>query len=138
MILKHSHVKQVSSITSELNKDQSYNAGTILSSMNSEADISAKEVFIQHLESNLGDPALFPGTQNIEAQTIKILGELFDLPSSGTGRILTGGSEANITALWAIRNKVRKKFQETPHTQLEISYLPPLPPYCLINSTNSG
>ena len=79
-----------------------------------------EEIFIQNLENNLGDPALFPGTQNIESLTIKILGELFDLPPSGTGRILTGGSEANITALWAIRNKVRKELQGSPHNQLEI------------------
>ena len=91
-----------------------------MSSMNSEADMYAKEVFIHHLECNLGDPALFPGTQNVEGLTIKILGQLFDLPPSGTGRILTGGSEANITALWAIRNKVREEIEQTPYTQLEI------------------
>jgi tyrosine decarboxylase/aspartate 1-decarboxylase len=72
--------------------------------MNSQADERAKAKFFDHLEKNLGDPALFPGTGNIEKYVIGILGGLFDLPDTGTGKILTGGSEANITALWAIRN----------------------------------
>ncbi len=93
----------------ELAKDQQYSTGRILSSMNSQAEKSAYDIFIQHLDKNLGDPALFPGTKNAEKNTIDILGRLVDLPKTGTGLILTGGSEANITAIWAIRNYKIKK-----------------------------
>ena len=120
MIQNNSRQQQPFDINSELIKDHSYADGTILSSMNTEAEESARDFFIQHLERNLGDPALFPGTQNIEAYTINILGNLFDLPSSGTGSVLTGGSEANITALWAIRNKMRSEISPDLHNKLEI------------------
>ncbi|MHA2032908.1 MAG: tyrosine decarboxylase MfnA, partial [Candidatus Kariarchaeaceae archaeon] len=60
----------------ELAKDQQYSTGKILSSMNSKAEKSAHDIFIQHLDKNLGDPALFPGTQNTERNVIDILGRL--------------------------------------------------------------
>ncbi|MHA1977471.1 MAG: tyrosine decarboxylase MfnA [Candidatus Hodarchaeales archaeon] len=104
----------------ELERDHSYINGQILSSMNCHADFDAREVFIENLESNLGDPALFPGTVNIEAHVIRVLGQLFNLPDTGTGLILTGGSEANITALWAIRNNERKRENHSESGPLEI------------------
>ncbi|MFX0211971.1 MAG: pyridoxal-dependent decarboxylase, partial [Candidatus Hodarchaeota archaeon] len=98
------HINDSSGTEKRLNKDFSYSTGKVLSSMNCKADPIALEVFRKSLEKNLGDPALFPGTAAIETHVIKILGSLFDLPPSGTGVILSGGSEANLTALWAIRN----------------------------------
>jgi len=106
-------VNQSFSIKEELKKDFSYSKGKVLSSMNCEADPFAQDVFRDNLEKNLGDPALFPGTMNIEDHVITILGRLFQLPSSGTGVILSGGSEANVTALWAIRNNKNLNL-ETP------------------------
>ena len=104
----------------ELTKDQKYSTGRILSSMNSKAEKSAQDIFIQHLDKNLGDPALFPGTQTTEKNVIDILGRLVDLPKTGTGLILTGGSEANITAIWAIRNYKNKKKGSNSDSPLEI------------------
>ncbi|MCK4849266.1 MAG: tyrosine decarboxylase MfnA [Candidatus Heimdallarchaeota archaeon] len=104
----------------ELTKDQKYSNGKILSSMNSEADKSANDIFIQHLNKNLGDPALFPGTRKAERNVIEILGRLVDLPKTGTGLILTGGSEANITAIWAIRNYRMKQMDQVKNLPLEI------------------
>ncbi len=92
----------------ELNKDFSYSSGQILSSMNSEP--LARDIFTKYLHTNLGDPALFKGTANIEQYVVRILGELVNLPSEGRGVILTGGSEANVTALWSIRNYKIKNF----------------------------
>lgn len=114
-----STVKEIN-LKSELEKDLSYANGQILSSMNCQAEVQAREIFIQNLESNLGDPALFPGTKNIESHVIRILGQLFDLPENGTGLILTGGSEANITALWAIRNNERDRKDLSNSRPLEI------------------
>ncbi|MHA1946577.1 MAG: tyrosine decarboxylase MfnA [Candidatus Hodarchaeales archaeon] len=104
----------------ELAKDQKYSTGRILSSMNSKAEKSAHDIFIQHLDKNLGDPALFPGTQITERNVIDILGRLVDLPKTGTGLILTGGSEANITAIWAIRNYKNQKNGFNNDSPLEI------------------
>jgi tyrosine decarboxylase/aspartate 1-decarboxylase len=92
----------------ELTKDFNYTQGQILSSMNSLAYPLAQDVFCANLNKNLGDPALFPGATNIEKYVIGILGNLYQIPSSGVGVVLSGGSEANITALWSIRNQMIK------------------------------
>ncbi|MHA1801001.1 MAG: tyrosine decarboxylase MfnA [Candidatus Heimdallarchaeaceae archaeon] len=91
-------------INHELSKDFDYSTGKILSSMNSDAPPGVKSSFMLNIHRNLGDPALFPGTARIEKKVIQIIGSFFDLPENGTGVIISGGSEANITALWAIRN----------------------------------
>ncbi|MFX0181526.1 MAG: tyrosine decarboxylase MfnA [Candidatus Hodarchaeota archaeon] len=109
--LDSSHLFNTLDLEKEIECDSSYSTGQILSSMNSEPDTLARNVFINHLNSNLGDPALFPGTYKIEKHVITILGNLVQLPSSGTGLILSGGSEANVTALWAIRNKNISNFK---------------------------
>ncbi len=116
----NSSSKDTFNLDFELTKDQQYSTGKILSSMNSKAEKSAHDIFIQHLDKNLGDPALFPGTKNTEKNVIDILGRLVDLPQTGTGLILTGGSEANITAIWAIRNYKRKKNRLNNDSPLEI------------------
>ncbi len=107
-------------VNKELAKDLTYSNGQILSSMNSNAHSFASGVFIDNLTKNLGDPALFSGTAEVELQVIRTLGSLFDLPASGTGAILTGGSEANITALWAIRNKRRTNFRTNDSPEIVV------------------
>ena len=97
-------------IQKTLAKDFSYRSGQILSSMNSEP--LARETFSDNIHRNLGDPALFSGTTEIEAYVISILGQLVDLPKTGTGVIISGGSEANVTALWSIRNRRFPNFKE--------------------------
>ena len=52
-----SHTKDSKELDFELEKDLSYSNGHILSSMNSTAEKSARDIFIQHLDKNLGDPA---------------------------------------------------------------------------------
>lgn len=98
-----------------LEKDFSYQTGKVLSSMNSEP--LAREFFAKNIHRNLGDPALFSGTKEIESYVITILGKLVNLPPTGTGVIISGGSEANITALWSIRNRRFPNF-------LELNYAP--------------
>ncbi|MFX0210345.1 MAG: tyrosine decarboxylase MfnA [Candidatus Hodarchaeota archaeon] len=120
MITEESSIKDSLDINEQLMKDFNYSTGQILSSMNSSPEKKAREIFIDNLEKNLGDPALFPGTAEIETQVVNILGNLFQLPSTGTGVILSGGSEANITALWAIRNKKTKEEKWKDKGKLEI------------------
>ncbi|MFX0173619.1 MAG: tyrosine decarboxylase MfnA [Candidatus Hodarchaeota archaeon] len=104
----------------DIEGDLAYSTGQILSSMNTEPDTLARDVFVNHLISNLGDPALFPNTSEIEKRVVRILGDLVQLPSSGTGIILNGGSEANVTALWAIRNKYISDFKVNGYITPEI------------------
>jgi tyrosine decarboxylase/aspartate 1-decarboxylase len=55
------------------------------------------------LESNLGDPGLFPGTKDLEDEVITILGDMLGKPDIH-GHIITGGTEANLMAMRAARN----------------------------------
>ncbi len=50
------------------------------------------------METNLGDPGLFPGTASLEQLLIQRLGTLFHLPGAG-GYATSGGTESNIQAL---------------------------------------
>lgn len=88
---------------SRLREDLTYNSGKILGSMCNEPHTFAKKVYIRSLEKNLGDPGLFPATAKLEQEAIKMLGALLSNPEA-YGHIVSGGTEANILALWAARN----------------------------------
>lgn len=66
--------------------------------------VRAHELF---LETNLGDPGLFPGTAKLERLLIGRLGTLFHLPSAG-GYATSGGTESNIQALRLARDQRRE------------------------------
>jgi tyrosine decarboxylase/aspartate 1-decarboxylase len=55
------------------------------------------------LETNLGDPGLFPGVAEIEQKVVKMMGELLGC-SDVEGYVSTGGTESNIQAIRAARN----------------------------------
>lgn len=56
------------------------------------------------LDTNLGDPGLFPGIAEIERRAIRAMGELLGCPEA-YGYISTGGTESNIQAIHAARNE---------------------------------
>ncbi len=86
-----------------LQEDLTYTSGKILGSMCNEPHIFAKRVYVKCLEKNLGDPGLFPATAKLERETIQMLGSLLSNPKA-CGHIVSGGTEANILAMWAARN----------------------------------
>ena len=88
-------------------KDMKYSDGRILGSMCTEAEPIAKEVFYKFINSNLGDPGLFPGTKAIEDKAIKMIGSLVSIDDP-YGHIVTGGTEANLMAMRAARNYARR------------------------------
>lgn len=87
--------------------DLKYGDGRILGSMCTEAHPFAKEVYFKFLDSNLGDPGLFKGTKKIEDMVIEDIGHFLSIDKV-FGNIVTGGTEANIMAMRAARNHVRK------------------------------
>lgn len=87
--------------------DYDYADGRILGSMCTEAHPFAKEVFCKFLDTNLGDPGLFKGTQHIEKEVIKSIGEFLSIDEP-YGHVVTGGTEANLMAIRAARNHARK------------------------------
>lgn len=89
----------------KLEKDYSYNSGSILGSMCTEPFDLGREVYLKYISKNLGDPGLFPGTAELEEELVKDIGELFG-GTNITGTFTTGGSEANLIAM-RIAKKLR-------------------------------
>ncbi|RQD81131.1 MAG: tyrosine decarboxylase MfnA [Methanocalculus sp. MSAO_Arc2] len=79
---------------------------SILSSMCTPPHPVAVRAHMQFIETNLGDPGLFPGTMKLEDELISILGELLNHPGAG-GYATSGGTESNIQAL-RIAEKLKK------------------------------
>jgi tyrosine decarboxylase/aspartate 1-decarboxylase len=71
---------------------------SILSSMCTLPHPVAVRAHLLFLETNLGDPGLFPGTAEIEQRLVRLLGALYHLPGAA-GYASSGGTESNIQAL---------------------------------------
>ncbi|MDI6811345.1 MAG: tyrosine decarboxylase MfnA [archaeon] len=80
----------------------------ILSSMCTYPHEIAVYAHTMFLESNLGDSGLFPGTKEMENKVIQMIGSLLG-KEDAAGYISTGGTESNIQAIRAIRNRKRKE-----------------------------
>jgi len=87
----------------KLEKDFSYDSGSILGSMCTEPLDLAKETYIKYISKNLGDPGLFLGTAALEEELIFEIGALFGNRNI-IGTFTTGGSEANLIAMRIARN----------------------------------
>ena len=87
-----------------LSKDKKYSTGKILGAMCSNPLEISKRVYPLALERNLGDEFLFQGSAEVEKETISMLGDLLS-NSNAAGHIVSGGTEANITALWIAKKQ---------------------------------
>jgi len=90
-------------------KDFTFSSGHILGSMCTQSHPLAKEAYIKFLDTNLGDPELFPGTKKIETEFISFISALLHAPKNAAGQIVSGGTEGNITAMWVARQLTGKK-----------------------------
>lgn len=90
-------------------RDFSFSSGRILGSMCTVPHPIARETYMQFLETNLGDPELFPGTKEIESKYLLFISELLHAPRSSAGHIVSGGTEGNITAMWLAKKISGKK-----------------------------
>jgi tyrosine decarboxylase/aspartate 1-decarboxylase len=86
-----------------LEKDGKYENGKILSSLCTSPQSIAKSAHQVFLCSNLGDPGLFPGSCWLEQDVIRKLADLLK-GKNIVGFVVSGGTEANMLALWAARN----------------------------------
>jgi len=80
--------------------DRSFASGRILGSMCTGPHPAALAAYREFLETNLGDPTLFPGTKRLEQQVIDRVGELLHAPATMDGQMTSGGTESNLAALW--------------------------------------
>ncbi len=89
-------------------KDFTFSNGHILGSMCTAPHPIAKKAYLKFLETNLGDPELFPGTKELETRFIQFILKLLHAPKTATGHIVSGGTEGNITAMWIAKELTRK------------------------------
>jgi tyrosine decarboxylase/aspartate 1-decarboxylase len=84
-------------------RDLRYRDGKIFNSMCTSPHPVAKRAHIIFLDSNLGDPGLFPGCAQLERDAVSALATLLHGPKGSTGSIVSGGTEANMLAMYAAR-----------------------------------
>ncbi|MCW4015138.1 MAG: tyrosine decarboxylase MfnA [Candidatus Bathyarchaeota archaeon] len=95
-------------LETKLQRDLTYSSGKILCSMCTNPHNFSKQIYRQYIEKNLGDPSLFPATTELEQETVSMLGSMLSNPHA-SGSIVSGGTEANIVALWAARKLANKE-----------------------------
>jgi tyrosine decarboxylase/aspartate 1-decarboxylase len=83
-------------------RDHHFAAGRVLGSMCTQPLDIAKVAHTMFLEANLGNPGLYPGTAEVEAELMNMVADLLHGPNE-SGLTVSGGTEANITALWIAR-----------------------------------
>ena len=98
-------------IMRELNEaheeDFHFGEGRILGSMCTQPIEGSIDVHANFIESNLGNPGLYPGTQRLEKRIVSMASEL--MHGNGIhGQVQAGGTESNITAAWIARNVTGK------------------------------
>lgn len=76
----------------------------VLSSMCTEPHPAARAAAHRFLATNPGDPATYPAIADIERSVVEQLGEITGLPNPN-GYVTSGGTEANIQAVRAARNR---------------------------------
>lgn len=89
--------------------DHHYEDGKVLGSMYTYLPEIVLDTFIKFYQANLGNEGMYPGTKKMEEKVLKFLLTLSSAKASlfekkFFGHIVSGGTEANITALWIARN----------------------------------
>ncbi len=91
--------------------DVRYDSGRVLCSMCTNAHSAARSAQALFSDSNLGDPGLFPGSIGLEREVVSELGSLLHCDDC-TGNIVSGGTEANLLAVYAAREHVKVQAPE--------------------------
>lgn len=98
----------VQEVQAKLNKarqlDTSYETGKIFCSMCTNPHPAAKHAHEMFIDANLGDLGLFPGTLQLEKEAVTELTTLMHC-DGGVGFIVSGGTEANLLAMYAAREQ---------------------------------
>jgi tyrosine decarboxylase/aspartate 1-decarboxylase len=97
-------------------RDTSFASGRILGSMCTAPHPVAVEAVRLFLETNLGDPHLAPGAVELEQAALASLGALLRAPPHARGAFVTGGSEANFTAI-LLAHRRRGGSREVVHAE---------------------
>jgi len=89
-------------------KDAKRFTSRALGSMCSKPLSISKIAYLIGMESNVGDAGVWEGVARLEKEVVQDLGALLSNPRA-VGAIVSGGTEANILALWAARNYMKRR-----------------------------
>ncbi len=112
-----SYSKVMKELKSAYEQDYHFSDGRVLGSMCTKPHHATLKAHSMFVESNLGNPDLYPGTKKLEKKIIKMLGGFLHNKNS-YGHVTNGGTESNITALWIAKKITKKKevvFPESAH-----------------------
>lgn len=84
-------------------KDFLFEDGRVLGSMCTKPMDGSVDVHSKFIESNLGNPGLYPGTKQLEEKIISMVSGLLH-GNDFHGQVQAGGTESNIVAAWVARN----------------------------------
>jgi len=101
-------------------KDMHYEDGKILGSMYTKPPEIALKAFFKFYQANLGNPGLYRGTAYMEREVVKFLLRLTYGRENFFGHVVSGGTEANIIALWAAREMEYKRVLTTEDAHFSI------------------
>ena len=90
-------------------KDFTFPSSRILGSMCTTPHPLAQQAAALYMETNMGDPELFPGTKELEQKVFHMTAELLHAPPTYGALFLSGGTESNLTALYLARSLSHKK-----------------------------
>ncbi len=102
-------------------KDFDFSSGRVFASMCTEPLEIAKEAYMEFIESNLGNPGLYPGTKEMEKEVHEAVRWLIN-GDRMKGVSVGGGTEGNIIALWRAREKTGNRkviLPESAHFSFE-------------------
>lgn len=98
----------LSLLKGKLEGDLTFSGESILGSMCSLPHPISRRVQHHYRDLNIGDPGLHPGLFALEKETILKVGKLLGT-TGAAGSVLTGGTEANILAMWAAKRRGKGK-----------------------------
>ena len=82
--------------------DWTFSSGRVLGSMCSVPHEVAVRAFQRVLEANIGDEGLVPALAALEREAVATFAQWWGRPTA-SGRIVSGGTEANVMALWTAK-----------------------------------
>jgi tyrosine decarboxylase/aspartate 1-decarboxylase len=85
-------------------KDTPFRSGRVLGSMCTAPHPAAEETYRMFMDSNLGDPMINPGVVELKDEVLELLVELVGGGAEAGGLFLSGGTEANVTAMRLARD----------------------------------
>jgi len=106
---KKSYIKILDELEQFKQQDFHFSSGRILGSMCTKPHPIAQVAYARFIDTNLGDPGLSPGSNQIENHFLEYIKNLLHAPPSSIGHIVSGGTEGNITAMWIVKQLTRNR-----------------------------